>query len=106
MRTIYKVDQPRYQSKSLSKCVIDDLLCYLTQRTFDVNTFSHFWLNKQLLPSMISRKSGQIVAICSIAGLTGTTNLVDYWLVLVVRTNGAICICFQCLLASCSLQFV
>ena len=51
------------------------------RRTFDVNLFAHFWMNKQILPKMIQRRSGQIVAISSIAGLTGTANLVDYWFV-------------------------
>lgn len=43
---------------------------------------AHFWLIQQLLPSMIERKSGHIVAISSVAGLIGTTNLVDYWSVI------------------------
>lgn len=48
------------------------------QRTFSVNTFSHFWTIQQVLPNMIERGSGHVVAISSIAGLLGTANCVDY----------------------------
>ena len=58
---------------------LDKLSSADIRRTFDVNVFAQFWLNKQLLPSMIARRSGHIAAIASIAGLTGTANLVDYW---------------------------
>lgn len=47
-------------------------------KTFNVNTFSHFWTIHEVLPNMIKTGSGHIVAISSIAGLIGTANCVDY----------------------------
>lgn len=49
------------------------------RKTFEVNTFAHFWTMRQFLPSMKRRRSGHIVAVSSIAGLLGTANLTDYW---------------------------
>ncbi|CAG2177465.1 unnamed protein product [Oppiella nova] len=49
------------------------------KRTFEVNTFAHFWTIRHYLPKMVSRGTGHIVAVSSIAGLIGTAHLVDYW---------------------------
>lgn len=48
------------------------------KRTFEVNVLPQFWTIRAVLPSMIKRGSGHIVAIASIAGLLGTANLTDY----------------------------
>ncbi|CAG2109440.1 unnamed protein product [Medioppia subpectinata] len=48
------------------------------KKTFEVNTFAHFYLIGHYLPKMVSRGVGHIVAISSIAGLIGTAHLVDY----------------------------
>lgn len=48
------------------------------RKTFEVNTFSHFWSISAVLPEMIKRNHGHIVAISSIAGLLGTANVVEY----------------------------
>ncbi|XP_074595225.1 short-chain dehydrogenase/reductase family 16C member 6-like [Brevipalpus obovatus] len=47
-------------------------------KTFQVNTFSHFWTIQASLSGMLEKGSGHIVAISSIAGLLGTANCVDY----------------------------
>jgi len=43
-----------------------------------VNTLSHFWTTKAFLPTMLEKDHGHIVAISSVAGLTGNPGLVDY----------------------------
>jgi all-trans-retinol dehydrogenase (NAD+) len=48
------------------------------ERTFQVNSIAHFWTTRVVLPDMMSRGNGHIVAISSSAGLTGTANLTDY----------------------------
>lgn len=48
------------------------------ERTFQVNSIAHFWTTRNVLPDMMSRGSGHIVAVSSSAGLTGTANLTDY----------------------------
>jgi all-trans-retinol dehydrogenase (NAD+) len=48
------------------------------QRTFEVNTMSHFWALKAFLPGMIERNSGHVVSIASVAGLFGNPGQVDY----------------------------
>lgn len=48
------------------------------ERTFQVNTFAHFWSIRAVLPDMLERNDGHIVCIASIAGLLGTANLSDY----------------------------
>jgi len=48
------------------------------RQTFDVNTLAHFWTLKAFLPEMIKKKSGHIVTVASIAGLTGMAQLTDY----------------------------
>lgn len=50
----------------------------LIERTFQVNTYAHFWTIKHFLPVMIKNKRGHIVAIASLAGLLGSKYLTDY----------------------------
>lgn len=47
-------------------------------KTFAVNTFAHFWTIKAFLPDMLEHRQGHIVNIASMAGLAGSTKLVDY----------------------------
>merc|ERR1712180_510799 len=47
-------------------------------KTFEVNTFAHFWTIKAFLPDMLKHKQGHIVNIASLAGHAGSTKLVDY----------------------------
>lgn len=47
-------------------------------RLFNINTFAHFWLMKAFLPSMMSRNSGHVVSIDSVASYWGTAELADY----------------------------
>ncbi|XP_054156754.1 epidermal retinol dehydrogenase 2-like [Oppia nitens] len=56
----------------------ESLISKNIKRTFEVNTLSHFWTVGHYLPKMMARGSGHIVAIASIAGLIGTSHLVDY----------------------------
>lgn len=58
---------------------ITDLKSSMIEKTFQVNVFSHFWTIRSVLPDMITRGTGHVVAISSIAGLLGTPNCVDYW---------------------------
>lgn len=51
----------------------------LIERTFRVNSLAHIWTIKHFLPSMIKKKRGHIVAIASVAGLSGAKYLTDYW---------------------------
>jgi len=48
------------------------------QRTFNVNTVSHFWTIKEFLPEMLKTNKGHVVTIASAAGISATTGLVDY----------------------------
>jgi short-subunit dehydrogenase len=48
------------------------------ERTIQVNLLAHFWVTKCFLPNLISRKSGHIVSVSSVAGLLGMNNLTDY----------------------------
>lgn len=50
----------------------------LMEKTMQVNTISHFWTIKAFLPNMLSRNSGQIVTVASMAGIIGSAGLVDY----------------------------
>ncbi len=50
----------------------------MIEATMKVNQISLFWVTKAFLPSMVKRKSGQIVTIASAAGLIGVKGLVDY----------------------------
>ena len=58
---------------------ITELKSSMIEKTFQVNVYSHFWTIRSVLPDMIARGAGHIVAISSIAGLLGTPNCVDYW---------------------------
>lgn len=57
---------------------LTDLKSTDVERTFQVNVFAHFWTVRAVLPDMLSRGTGHIVAISSIAGVLGTANLTDY----------------------------
>ncbi|KAF1945811.1 NAD(P)-binding protein [Clathrospora elynae] len=46
--------------------------------TFKVNTFSHYYLTQQFLPSMILNNHGMIVTVASLAGYITSSSLVDY----------------------------
>jgi short-subunit dehydrogenase len=46
--------------------------------TFKVNTFSHYYLTQQFLPSMITNNHGMIVTVASIAGYLTAPAMVDY----------------------------
>ncbi|XP_058822573.1 17-beta-hydroxysteroid dehydrogenase 13 isoform X2 [Topomyia yanbarensis] len=48
------------------------------KKTFDINVLAHFWLLQAVLPDMLTRDRGHIVALSSIAGLAGFNNLVPY----------------------------
>lgn len=48
------------------------------RKTFDLNVMAHFWLLQALLPDMIQKNRGHIVALSSVAGLVGFKNLVPY----------------------------
>lgn len=48
------------------------------RKVFDVNVFSQFWTLEAFLPHMKQQNRGHIVAISSIAGVVGLTNLVPY----------------------------
>nr|ALS04327.1 short-chain dehydrogenase/reductase [Acartia pacifica] len=48
------------------------------ERLFNVNVMSHYWTIFEFLPRMLSLGRGHIVCMCSIAGITGTPNLVPY----------------------------
>ncbi|BES92264.1 oxidoreductase activity [Nesidiocoris tenuis] len=47
-------------------------------KTFEVNVFAQFWLLQEILPDMIKRNHGHVVALSSMAGLIGIRNLVPY----------------------------
>lgn len=47
-------------------------------KTFNINVMAHFWLIQTLLPDMIQKNRGHIVALSSVAGLVGFKNLVPY----------------------------
>lgn len=44
---------------------------------FEINVVAHFWILETFLPKMIENNRGHIVAISSMAGLTGSRNLVS-----------------------------
>jgi all-trans-retinol dehydrogenase (NAD+) len=47
-------------------------------KTFEVNTFAHFWTIKAFLPDMLAMKQGHVVNVASLAGQAGSNKLVDY----------------------------
>lgn len=48
------------------------------RKVFDVNVIAHFWMMQAFLPSMIEKNHGHVVALSSMAGITGIPNLVPY----------------------------
>ena len=55
-----------------------DLSDQMIERTFAVNTLSHFYTIKEFLPAMIEKKRGHIVTIASMAATCGIPMLSDY----------------------------
>lgn len=47
-------------------------------KTFEVNVFSHFWINKAFLPEMMSANKGHILSMASVASFVGSDKLTDY----------------------------
>ncbi|KAL1737884.1 hypothetical protein HDZ31DRAFT_51729, partial [Schizophyllum fasciatum] len=58
--------------------LILDLAPAEIERTFAVNTLSHFWTLKAFLPGMIEQKSGHVVTMASALGFVGTAQMADY----------------------------
>ncbi|XP_050530623.1 epidermal retinol dehydrogenase 2-like [Daktulosphaira vitifoliae] len=50
----------------------------LIQKQFEVNLLSHFWMNREILPSMLTRNKGHIVAISSMASLVEEPGVSSY----------------------------
>ena len=50
----------------------------MIQKTFEVNTISHFWTCKAFLPKIIENDHGHLVTIASTAGTMGVSGLSDY----------------------------
>ncbi|XP_058795555.1 short-chain dehydrogenase/reductase family 16C member 6 [Phymastichus coffea] len=48
------------------------------QKMFDINVMAHFWMLQAFLPDMLAKNHGHIVALSSMAGVIGLTNLVPY----------------------------
>ncbi|TRM68197.1 hypothetical protein BD626DRAFT_450552 [Schizophyllum amplum] len=48
------------------------------ERTFAVNTLSHFWTLKAFLPGMIEQKTGHVITMSSALGFAGTAQMTDY----------------------------
>ncbi|WKX90978.1 hypothetical protein Q1695_009655 [Nippostrongylus brasiliensis] len=48
------------------------------QKIIEVNMLSHIWMAKAFLPKMIERDRGHIVCICSLGGIVGAGQIVDY----------------------------
>ena len=55
-----------------------DLSDQMVERTFAVNTLSHFYTIKEFLPAMIEKKRGHVVTIASMAAFSGIPMLSDY----------------------------
>lgn len=50
---------------------VDEFEMDEVRRMFDLNVFALFSLTREVIPSMIARKRGQVINIASIAGLSG-----------------------------------
>lgn len=48
------------------------------KKIFDINVMAHFWMLEAFLPSMIQKNHGHVVALSSMAGTMGLSNLVPY----------------------------
>ncbi|PGH16524.1 hypothetical protein AJ79_01629 [Helicocarpus griseus UAMH5409] len=48
------------------------------QRTFQVNTVSHFWMVREFLPAMIAANHGHVITIASMASFIGLGEMTDY----------------------------
>ena len=48
------------------------------QKIFDVNVMAQFWSCHEFLPRMLNLNKGHIISLSSMAGITGTPNLVPY----------------------------
>lgn len=48
------------------------------QKMFDINVMAHFWILQAFLPGMLAKNHGHVVALSSMAGIIGLTNLVPY----------------------------
>lgn len=48
------------------------------EQTMNVNVLGYHWTMKAVLPTMVKNNYGHIVAICSLCGMQGLTNLVPY----------------------------
>ncbi|XP_014208148.1 epidermal retinol dehydrogenase 2 [Copidosoma floridanum] len=48
------------------------------QKVFEINIMSHLWMLKAFLPDMLAKNHGHVVALSSMAGIIGLTNLVPY----------------------------
>uniref|UniRef100_A0A0N5B9M0 Short-chain dehydrogenase/reductase 3 n=1 Tax=Strongyloides papillosus TaxID=174720 RepID=A0A0N5B9M0_STREA len=48
------------------------------ESTIKINTISHFYILKAFLPTMIERRQGHIVSMCSISSFVGTPWGIDY----------------------------
>jgi all-trans-retinol dehydrogenase (NAD+) len=48
------------------------------QKIFEVNVYSQYWTLMEFLPRMLSLNRGHIISMSSMAGITGTPNLVPY----------------------------
>lgn len=48
------------------------------KRFFDINVFGTVYFTKAVLPGMLENKYGRIINVCSIAGVYGNANMVNY----------------------------
>ncbi|KAK3394300.1 hypothetical protein B0H63DRAFT_42428 [Podospora didyma] len=46
--------------------------------TFDVNTFAHYWMAQEFLPSMVKNDHGMVVTVASVAAWVTVPNMTDY----------------------------
>ena len=46
--------------------------------TFEVNTFAHYWLAHEFLPSIATKNHGMVVTVASFAAYITVPNMVDY----------------------------
>jgi all-trans-retinol dehydrogenase (NAD+) len=46
--------------------------------TFDVNTFAHYWIIREFLPSIVAANHGMVVTVASFAAWVTVPDMVDY----------------------------